>query len=100
MLPAIQLSMNNRVLGRHLSSLFALMYTRKLNGSKDYRGTEIVRATPKKLIKRNRKIVAVIYPKIKRKSKEKEEENARRMNGKRELKKLEVKTKVMKTVNI
>jgi hypothetical protein len=100
MLLAIQLSMNNRVLDRHLSSLFALMYVRKLNGSKDYRGTEIVRATPKKLIKKNRKMVATIYPKIERKSREKGEENTRRVNGKRELKKLEVKKKLIKTVAV
>jgi actin-related protein len=75
--------MNNKVLGRHLSSLFALMYAKKLNGSKDKRGTEIVRATSKELIKRNRKMVAAIYPKIERKSREKGEENARRVNGKR-----------------
>jgi hypothetical protein len=59
------------------------MYARKLNGSKDYRGTVIVKATPKELIKRNRKMVATIYPKIEGKSKEKREENARRVNGKR-----------------
>jgi hypothetical protein len=68
---AIQLSMNNRVLGRHLSSLFALMYVRKLNGSKDYKGTEIVRATLEELIKKNRKMVAAIYPEIERKLREK-----------------------------
>jgi hypothetical protein len=100
MLPAIQLSMNDRVLGRHLSSPFALMYARKLNGSRDYRGTEIVRATPEELMKRNRKMVEAIYPEIEGKSREKGEEDARRVNGKRELKRLEVKTKVMKTVDV
>jgi hypothetical protein len=49
--------MNNKVMGRYLFSSFALMYARKLNGSKDYRKTKIVRVTLKKLMKRNRKMV-------------------------------------------
>jgi hypothetical protein len=76
------------------------MYVRKLNGNKDYKGTEIVRATPEELIKKNRKMVVAIYPEIEGKSREKREENARRVNGKRELKRLEVKTKMMKTIDI
>jgi hypothetical protein len=92
--------MNDRVLGRHLSSPFALMYARKLNGSRDYKGTEIVRATSEELMKKNRKMVEAIYPEIKRKSREKGEENTKRVNRKKELKRLEVKTKVIKTVDI
>jgi hypothetical protein len=92
--------MNDRVLGRHLFSPFILKNARKLNGSRDYRETEIVRVTPKKLMKKNKKMIKAIYSEIKKKSREKEEEDARRVNGKRELKKLEVKTKVMKTVDV
>jgi hypothetical protein len=92
--------MNDRVLSRHLSSPFALIYARKLNRSRDYRGTEIVKATPKELIKKNRKIIKAIYLEIEGKSRKKGEEDARRVNGKRKLKRLEVKTKVMKTVDV
>jgi hypothetical protein len=100
MLLAIQLSMNDKVLDRHLSSLFTLMYAKKLNRNKDYKRIEIVRATLEELMKRNKKMVKIIYLKIERKSREKGKENVKRVNGKRKLKKLEVKTKVIKTIDI
>jgi hypothetical protein len=59
-----------------------------------------VKATPEELMKKNRKMFKAIYLEIKGKSREKGEEDAKRVNGKRELKRLEVKTKVMKTVDV
>jgi hypothetical protein len=78
------------VQGRLLSNLFTLMYVNKMNGSRDYKGTKIIKATPKELMKKNRKIVEVIHLKIKKKSKKKKKEITKKVNRKRKLKKLEV----------
>ena len=66
--PAVQLSLNDRVVSRHNSSPFALMFARGLNQSRDYLSVVSNIASEKELLDRNFKMVSAVYPAIQWKS--------------------------------
>ena len=50
MLPVVQMSLNDRIVGRHMSSPFALMFARKLNKFEDYQSIELQEVSEEDLI--------------------------------------------------
>ena len=104
-LPVVQLSLNDRILGRHGSSSFACMFARRLNTARDYTDINIRRASVEALLERNRKMVEVIYPALEERSREKAEKecetaNNRKRRGRIPSEVLPVQTRVMKTVDV
>jgi len=102
LLPMVQLSLNDRILGRHRSSSFACIFTRRLNTAHDYININIRRVLVEVLLEKNRKMVEVIYPTLEERSKEKAEKECEVANKKGRIPSevLLVQTRVMKTVNV
>ena len=83
--PAVQLSLNNRVVSCHNSSPFALMFARGLNQSHDYLSVVSDIASEKELLDRNFKMVSAVYPAIQWKSLKSGEKDCEQKNkGKKE----------------
>ena len=51
------MSLNDRILTRHKSTPFAVMFAQKLNTAHDYRGTESDLASEEELLAQNQKMV-------------------------------------------
>ena len=105
LLPVVQLSINDRILGRHGSSPFACMFARKLNTARDYQDINLRRASVEALLERNRKMVEAIYPTLEQKSREKAEKDCEATNRNKKrggvlAEVLPVQTQVMKTVDV
>lgn len=71
LVPVMQMSLNDRVLSWHGSSPFAVMFARKLNGFRDFRGIEAEPLSLDEMIQRNREMIEVIFPATAEQSKQK-----------------------------
>jgi transposase InsO family protein len=106
LVPATQLALNERILSRHMSSPFSLMFARRLNGFGDYREVEKADESEEekvaRLAERSRVMGEVIFPEIARVSEEKGKAACEKKNSKRRqiVKKLKVGTRVMVKIEI
>jgi len=100
-IPAIQMGLNQRIVGRYRSSPFALFFARVINKFEDYSEVEIVKVSEEELQKRGDEMVRVVYPEIEKISREvgeKECSQKKRVGERKES--LEVGTRVMKRVDV
>ena len=97
--PAVQLSLNDRVVSRHNSSPFALMFARGLNQSCDYSSVVSDIASEKELLDRNFKMVSAVYPAIQWKSLKSGEKDCEQKNKRKKEKIFQPGDFVMKLVD-
>ncbi len=104
-IPVMQIAVNDRVIGRHLSSPFSCMFARKLNTCRDYREVISDPASMDELFERNKKMVEAVYPQLEERSraagKKYSDAHNKEMETKRKkLGPLKNGTKVMKMVDV
>ena len=100
MLPVVQMSLNDRIVGRHMSSPFAVMFARKLNKFEDYQSIELQEVSEEDLIERNKKMIDAVYPAIFGRYKEAGRKYSERKNKAKKEKIWEAGTEVMKMVDV
>ena len=66
----MQISLNDRIISRHGSTPFSLMFARRVNTCRDYSSTAINVASIEELMERNRQMIEIVYPEIEKKSTE------------------------------
>jgi hypothetical protein len=101
--PATQLALNQRIVSRHRSSPFALLFARKVNEMKNYEEVEAKIATEDELEERGRRMVEAVYPEVEKVSREVGEKGCKEDGEKRRgMRKERLKngTKVMKRVDV
>ena len=100
MLPVVQMSLNDQIVGRHMSSPFALMFARKLNKFKDYQSIELQEVSEEDLIEQNKKMINAVYSAIFECSKEAGRKYSEKKNKVKKEKIWEAGTEVMKMVDV
>lgn len=82
---SIQAAVNRKQARLTESSPFALMFGRKENAFRDYRGTESRLMTYKDLKEHWSRITSIVYPKISKEVKAKQEEEKKRFRKKKKI---------------
>ena len=97
--PAVQLSLNDRVVSHHNSSPFALMFARGLNQSHDYLSVVSDITSKKELLDRNFKMVSAVYSAIQWKSLKSGEKDCEQKNKRKKEKIFQPRDFMMKLVD-
>jgi hypothetical protein len=102
-IPAVQLSLNDRVLSSTKSKAFSLMFARQLNGFADFRNIDAKSFSVDELMAKNEKMLVTIFPEMSKVLKDKRSEDLAKANkkakGGKRLKPFIVGDKVMKAVD-
>jgi hypothetical protein len=107
-IPALQMSLNDRILSIHKSRPFATMFARNFNGFKDFRNEGDLELNFDWLEEKNQKMIECVFPAIAEMEKSKGESRAKEANEKelhkrrvkRNVRSFQVGDVVMKTVDV
>jgi hypothetical protein len=102
--PALQMTLNDRIISNSKSKAFSIMFARNMNGFEDFRATEGELPSFEELEERNERMLKIVFPTIcealeKEGEKRNLEENKKRKIAKR-VKEFEIGDTVMKQVDV